>query len=160
MPLVFKTESLIAAAQSVLDGKERATKEHQAAVAKFVAANRAKWVTQHKSDVIAFRDYLTRCIRNDQPPTFTDVKVAAPGLSGRYGDVSLYQKPSESDVPKPDGFHARTADLPGLLALLKAHQEPTVTPSVLKELGFDKAVIANLFRDAAMIEGAQKGKAK
>ncbi|AKF14625.1 hypothetical protein AVJ28_gp56 [Mycobacterium phage Baee] len=149
MSVTFKTQSLIDAAESVIKLHEDAVAEWERQTAAHQAQHRDQWWENNRDRVTALKNYLTRCIKNDTPPTS---KEAERLMASRSGYVQFFVPTGEPSGDKPDGYFVRNlGDLAGLVAMLKAHTGETISANELKLVGYDR--LTQLFQLAAAAGG-------
>lgn len=152
MPVTFKTEALISAAKEALAGHDRADKLYQA---ECDAYRRDKISDQDKLPQLrALRDELSAFLKTKRQPTRGDAQRFRRAAGEDYLSSLYTQGLSDIDVrnnvSKPAGWlNANTvASYQGLIKLLEAHTEDTITSNQLKLLGYDR--LESLFRLAAL----------
>jgi hypothetical protein len=144
---------LIDATKQALAGHDEADKVYQARVAEYLADRAAK---NDKLPVLrALRDEFSAIIKARRQPTPADAarfKTLGAGhdyLSGLHvSEVSEYD--IRNNVKKPAGWltEQRRASYQGLIKMLDAHTEPTITANQLKLFGYTD--LEALFRVAAI----------
>lgn len=152
MPVTFRTDALIAAAKETLEGHRKADLQYQADLASYKAQKLAE------NDMLprlkALRDELTAFLKTRKQPERADAlrfKRAAGGdyLGSLYsGGVSDHD--IRNNVPKPMGWlnQDQVGRYSGLIKMLQAHTEETITANQLKLFGYDR--LEPLFRLAAL----------
>lgn len=157
MSITFDKAALINAAETALKGHDVADAKWQEDVAKF----HEKWTRQYDRlpRVRALRDALTAHLKTGNQPTPEDTAHWREVAGTDYLSNLAPSRPTRSDMPsKPVGWLGpETQDrYRGLIALLKAHVEPTVTANQLKLVGFDR--LESLFRMAAAADAPKARK--
>jgi len=152
MPVTFKTSAIIAAAKEALAGHAKADKIYQADCD---AYRRDKHQEQDRiTNIRALRDELSAVLKAKRQPTRDDARRFARLAGVDYLSNLFTQGLSDIDVrnnvSKPAGWlNANTvASYQGLIKLLQAHTEDTITSNQLKLLGYDR--LEPLFRLAAL----------
>jgi hypothetical protein len=150
--ITFSTTELIEAAEKVLDAKKAAIEDFQRREGEWFAQHKADWIKYNEPNIKALRDYLTKCLRNNQAPSTKDLeRIIGPARGYRNGgdDRFFYSRPM-STINKPMAAYADPeGDLAALVEMLKANQADTVSASQLRNLGFKSRSIVALFRDVA-----------
>lgn len=150
MSVMFKTQSLIEAAQSILDRKKAAGEEWEAMLAEYYDEHYDTWFKNHTEGVRELRDYLTKCLKERKNPD----QATALGLMAQKDYLRFYSKPSSPNgLDTPAGLNPGhyVGSLPGLIRMLKAHTGDTITANELKLVGYDK--LTHLFAAAAEAGG-------
>ncbi|QFP94672.1 hypothetical protein I5G59_gp52 [Mycobacterium phage LilMcDreamy] len=142
---------LIAAAQEALDGHDKADVIYQRDVAAY-RAERAK-----KNDRLpgmrALRDELSALIKAKRQPTEEDAKrfksLAGCDYLSNFHVTEVTDYDVRNNVKKPPNWlpEGRRASYQGLIKMLNAHVEPTITANQLKLFGYTD--LEALFRAAA-----------
>ncbi|AHJ88347.1 hypothetical protein CG91_gp047 [Mycobacterium phage 39HC] len=152
MPVTFKTSALITAATEALDGHRKADAQYQADCEAYRAEKLAE------ADMLprlkALRDELSAFLKTKRQPTKADAARFKRAAGEDYihslytGSVSDYD--IRNNVPKPSGWLQPTtaASWEGLIKMLQAHTEDTITANQLKLFGYDR--LEPLFRNAAL----------
>lgn len=149
MSMTFSTSALIEAAEKVLKQHRDAVEQWQRQTAAYQAEHRDTWWSENHDKIVALRNYLTRCLKNNTPP---DQSEACRLMASRNGYISFYSSPGEPGGDKPAGYYVRNVgSLPGLVAMLKAHTGETISANELKLVGYDK--LTDLFTLAAAAGG-------
>ncbi|AGT12790.1 hypothetical protein PHELEMICH_53 [Mycobacterium phage Phelemich] len=149
MSVTFKTQALIDAAESVIALHDEAVAEWERKTAAHQARHRDLWWENNRERVTALRNYLTRSLKNDTPPTN---KEANRLMATTSGYVQFFVPTGEPSGDKPDGYYVKNlGDLPGLVAMLQAHTGDTISANELKLVGYDR--LTQLFQLAAAAGG-------
>ncbi|QBI96414.1 hypothetical protein SEA_DONNY_56 [Mycobacterium phage Donny] len=149
MSVTFKTQSLIDAAESVIKLHDEAVAEWKRQTDAHQANHRDQWWEDNRERVTALRNYLTRSLKNDTPPTNREANRI---MNTSSGYVQFFVPVGEPNGDKPDGYHVRNlGDLVGLVAMLKAHTGETISANELKLVGYDR--LTQLFQLAAAAGG-------
>lgn len=156
MALTFTTAGLIQILDGILDAKLADEQRYAAECEQARAAYKRKWWGNRRPETRQLRDYLTKCLRNDEPPESEIVRT----FRGRSdsNDSWWFTEAGDASVSKPAFGYYRADELKGLRELLKAHTGDTVTAHQLKELGTHSRDLEKLFR-AAVTAGASSFKA-
>lgn len=152
MPVTFKTTALIQAAKDALAGHAKADVQYQKALADYKAQKLAE------SDTIprlrALRDELSAVLKSKRQPTRADAVRFRRAAGENYLEYLYSGEVSDTDirsnVPKPSGWLNATevGRYSGLIKMLQAHTEDTITANQLKLFGYVN--LEPLFRLAAM----------
>jgi hypothetical protein len=152
MPVTFKTDALIAAAKEALSGHDKADKIYQAECDAYRAD---KIADQDKLPQLReLRDELSAFLKLKRQPTRDDARRFKAAAREDYLSHLFVQGLSDIDVrnnvSRPAGWlvSAKVASYQGLIKLLEAHTDDTITANQLKLLGYDN--LEMLFRLAAM----------
>lgn len=160
MPLTFKTAELIETIEKVQRTIIEVNEEFEANNKQALTEAREEWWGQHKEDVRALRDYLTRSIKNDTPPLTEDGKTLMKQERGWSSEgVKLFHGAGDSGVKRRVIAYQQPEALDGLLALLQAQQGENITDNQLKGLGYHPRDLATLFR-ATTVRVAAAAEAK
>lgn len=165
MPVQFKTADLLDSARKIVNRKAQAKVEFEKTHARNAVRHREEWLKQNTPNIKALRDYLTKCLRNGTTPT---EKGAGEALGRCHGGMDTYGRLKDeawqyggynsANTTRPPGYGADQAnELPGLISLLEAHQDETISPHQLANMGIKGRLVAQLFRDLAV---AQKQEVK
>lgn len=154
MPLTFNVPGLI----KMLDDVQAAVAKADARYAKDCEAARKKhhdeW-SKNKEGMRALRDYLTKSLKNDTPPTSEAAKEASGQTNNWSSEGVKFFIPGDGGVSRQPLGYVREDELAGMRALLAAHQGDTITATQLKELGTHPRDLQKLFR-AATLAGVAK----
>ena len=152
MPVTFKVDALIDAADAAVKSGTAAEATYQKAIAEYRKQKIAE------SDVIpnirALRDELSAFLKTKRAPVYADAQRFKKAARSDYISHLYTSDVSDSDVrnnvPRPQGWMpSGTLDsYRGLIQMLKANTEPTITANQLKLFGYDK--LEPLFRQAAL----------
>lgn len=151
MPITFKKDALITAAREAIAVHERAVTEWEAAKAQYREDNAP--TDDVRERVVALRDELSRFLKTKRQPERADAvafrkAAGADGLSGMYV-TPVQERDVDNNVPKPSGFlyRNRADSYRGLIKMLEANLEDTITAAQLKLFGYND--LETLFRRAA-----------
>lgn len=153
MPITFKKDALIAAAKEAIQTHERALDEWNAAKAKYREENAP--TQDYIPQIKALRDELTKFLKQKRQPEREDA-LRFRKVIGNVGLSDLYVTPVQerdvnNNVPTPKGYLYRDkADsYRGLVKMLEANLEDTITAAQLKLFGYSD--LETLFRRAAQL---------
>lgn len=152
MSVTFKKTALIAATREALATADAAEREYQRRVESY----RAEYASQRDvtAGIRALRDELSAFLKTRRQPTAEDAQrfhkaAGVDGLTALYTpEPNDYQ--IKQNVPAVAGRMAKDtqATYQGLIKMLQAHTEDTITANQLKLFGYDR--LEPLFRLAAM----------
>lgn len=153
MPITFKKDALITAAKEAIATHERAVAEWEAAKTKYRADNASE--KDLLPNIRALRDELTAFLKTKRQPTRDDArafrKVAGFDYLHELYVPEVQDRDVDSNVPKPKGwlYRDRADSYRGLVKMLEANLEDTITAAQLKLFGYSD--LETLFRRAAEI---------
>lgn len=149
MALTFKTANLLELVDGIVAAAHAEDERYARECIEARAAYKRKWWGDRKPRVRDLRDHLTKCLKNDTPPTESDVRR----IMGTQSTVSWFSEGGDGNVKRSGSGYWRVDQLAGLAELLRAHQGDTITAHQLKELGTHPRDLESLFR-AASVAGA------
>ncbi|QPX62167.1 hypothetical protein PBI_INDLOVU_52 [Mycobacterium phage Indlovu] len=142
---------LIQAAKDALAGHAEADRVYQADVAAYRARIAAE--ADKTPKLRALRDELSAVLKARRQPTEADARRFKDAAGTDYLSNLVAKEPSDYDVrnnvSRPAGWlsGAKVASYQGLIKMLEAHTEPTITANQLKLFGYTD--LETLFRMAA-----------
>lgn len=137
MTITFRTDALITAAQSAIDAYDADKATYDAEVDTYLAAHRYHWVANNRGDVRRLRDALTKALKSGGVIDLQGTRKAVNG--GSDLENLFYQPPTDYQIGNAVGRNPSEHGLRGyrgLIELLKAHTEDTITASQLKVIGY------------------------
>ena len=152
MPVTFKVDALIQAAKDAVTVGAKAQSDWEKAADAYRKAKIAE--SDCRADIIALRDELSAFIKTRKAPTYADAqrfkKVARHDYLSNMYTSEISDHDIRNNVPRPAGWYpSSTLDSwRGLVKMLEAHTEETITANQLKLFGYDK--LEPLFRQAAL----------
>lgn len=153
MPVTFNVETLITAATDAVSVGAKAESNYQKAVAEYRKRKEAE--SDVTGNIRALRDGLSAFLKTSKAATYADAQRFKKAARSDYISHLYTSDVSDSDVrnnvPRPQGWMpSGTLDsYRGLIQMLKAHTEPTITANQLKLFGYGK--LKPLFRQAALV---------
>lgn len=153
MPVTFKVDALITAAKDAVTVGTKAQADWEKAAGEYRKAKIAE--SDARSNIVALRDELSAFIETRKTPTYADAQRFKKAARSDYLSLLYATEVSDPDVrnnvPRPSGWYpvATLDSWRGLVRMLEAHTEDTITANQLKLFGYDK--LEPLFRQAAMI---------
>lgn len=153
MPVTFTTKALIDAATEAVSGHLKADEQYQRDAAEY----RRKYAEEHDMlpQLKALRDELTAFLKLKRQPTADDARRFRAAVKDNDYIRNMYvgglsDRDVSNNVAKPSGWLAPStvASYQGLIKMLQAHTEDTITANQLKLFGYDR--LEPLFRAAAL----------
>jgi hypothetical protein len=152
MSITFQTSSLIAAAKEALEGHRKADALYQADAEAYRAEKLAE--QDRLGQIKALRDELSALLKAKRQPTRADAqrfrKAAGEDYLSNLYSGGVSDRDIANNVQKPTGWlhPTKRASYEGLIKMLGAHTEPTITANQLKLFGYTDLEL--LFRLAAL----------
>lgn len=155
MPITFKKDALIQAAQDAIATHDAAEAEWRASADKY----RAEQIADKDllPGIKALRNELSAFLRKGRQPTRDDARAFRAAAGHDYLHDLYVNNVSDSDVernvPKPSGwlYRNKADSYRGLIRMLEANTEDTITAAQLKLFGYSD--LEMLFRRAAQTGG-------
>ena len=150
MPVTFSTKALITAATDAVKVDDAAEVQFQKAIVEY----RKEAESDRLNHVRALRDELSAFLKTKRQPTYADAQRFKKAAGTDYLSNLYTSGVSDSDVrnnvARPEGWlNANTlASYRGLIKMLEAHTEDTITANQLKLFGYNH--LEPLFRQAAL----------
>lgn len=147
----FKVDALISAAHHAIELHDKAVADYDDRVRACQASHLHKWQQRDRSRLKMARNALTTLLRSEAPITRESYTAAAANGHSGVSDL-FYREPDkyvlEREAGKPGyGYHLNVEHYRGLIAMLSAYVEPTITAAQLQRLGYSK--LTTLFEAAA-----------
>lgn len=152
MPVTFDVNALISATESAVRAGDAAQRQYEKDAAEYRKRKAAE--NDVLPNIRALRDELSAFLKTRRVPLHADAqrfkKAARQDYLSSLYTSELSDHDVRNNVPKPKGWWpSSTLDSwRGLIMMLKAHTEPTITANQLKLFGYDK--LEPLFRQAAL----------
>jgi hypothetical protein len=138
--LKFKTADIVSRIDALLAASDTKAIEREGEQENKALTARYDWLSEHEAGFAKFAANIVKAIRNKVPVTIEDV----PDSIRRHGDLKFYFGPSKG---RPLAEERQAENLRKLRNALCASTEETVSPTAIKQLGFQDVTF--LFTEGA-----------